>query len=101
MLNSKQRSFLKGMAQSLPDIVHVGKDGITPNLVVQVKDALKARELIKGKVQQNSAEDPREVAESLAVSASAEIVSVIGSKFILYKRNHTNPIIELPKTKKK
>ncbi len=82
MLNSKQRSFLRSMAQDIPDIIHVGKEGITANVVVQLKDALKARELVKGKVQQGALEDASEVAESLAISGSAEIVGVIGSKFI-------------------
>ena len=89
------------MAQKEPDIIHIGKDGITPNIVVQTKDALKARELIKGKVQQNSLEEAREVAESLANSARADIVCVIGNKFVLYKHNHTSPVIELPKSKGK
>ena len=101
MLNSKQRSFLKSLAHHEPDIVHIGKEGITPNLIVQTKDALKARELVKGKVQQNSLEEVKEVAESLATSTSAEIVCVIGNKFVLYKHNHTKPIIELPKSKRK
>ena len=101
MLNSKQRSFLRSLAHHEPDIIYIGKEGITPNIVVQTKDALKARELVKGKVQQNSLEEVEEVAKSLATSTSAEIVCVIGNKFVLYKYNHTKPIIELPKSKGK
>ncbi len=101
MLNSKQRSYLRSLAHHEPDIIYIGKEGITPNIVVQTKDALKARELIKGKVQQNSLEEVREAAESLAISSSAEIVCVIGNKFVLYKHNHTKPVIELPKSKGK
>lgn len=97
MLNSKQRSFLRSMANDAPDIIHVGKDGITPNLIVQLKDALKSRELVKGKIMQNCPEDISMIARELSVSASAEIVTTIGNKFILFKRNHTNPIIEFPK----
>lgn len=100
MLSSKQRSYLRGLANDIPDILHVGKDGITPNLVVQTKDALKARELIKGKVQQNCMIDVRSIAEELSDSARADVISVIGNKFILYKRNHTDPKIEFPKKKK-
>lgn len=100
-LNSKHRSILKSMAHDQPDIIHVGKEGITPNLIVQLKDALKSRELVKGKVQQNSLEDVRSIAESLAISSSSEIVCIIGNKFVLYKHNHTNPVIELPKANNK
>ncbi|MPW25919.1 RNA-binding protein [Alkalibaculum sp. M08DMB] len=101
MLNSKHRSFLRSMAHDIPDIIHVGKEGITPNLIVQTKDALKSREIVKGKVQQNSIEDVQSVAESLAISTSSEIICVIGNKFVLYKYNHTNPVIEFPKVKRK
>lgn len=101
MLTSKQRSFLRSLATHEPDILHVGKEGITGNLVVQAKDALKSRELIKGKVQQNCMEEATTVAEDLARSTDSMVVQVIGSKFVLYKRNHTDPKIELPKKAKK
>ncbi|MBF7097217.1 ribosome assembly RNA-binding protein YhbY [Alkalibacter mobilis] len=101
MLTSKQRSFLRSLAVNEPDILHVGKEGVTANLVVQAKDALKSRELIKGKVQQNCLEEVRDIAEQLSRSTDSDVVQTIGNKFVLYKRNHMEPKIELPKTKKK
>ena len=53
-LTSKQRAQLRGMAANLDTIVHVGKDGIGENLIKQVNDALEARELVKGRVLENS-----------------------------------------------
>ena len=53
-LTSKQRAQLRGLANSIDTILHVGKDGIGDNLVKQADDALEARELIKGKVLENS-----------------------------------------------
>ncbi|QSX08201.1 ribosome assembly RNA-binding protein YhbY [Alkalibacter rhizosphaerae] len=101
MLTSKQRSYFRSLAVGEPDILHVGKEGLNANLVVQAKDALKSRELIKGKVQQNCMEDVATVAEDLARSTDSDVVQVIGSKFVLYKRNHMDPKIELPKKAKK
>lgn len=101
MLNSRQRNFLRGMANDLPDILHIGKEGITPNIIVQLKDALKSREIVKGKVMQNSLEDVKTVAKELSISTSSEVVCTIGSKFVLYKHNHTDPVIEMPKKKKR
>ena len=46
-LTSKQRAQLRGLANSLDVIVHIGKDGISENLVKQADEALEARELIK------------------------------------------------------
>ncbi|MBQ3405067.1 MAG: YhbY family RNA-binding protein [Oscillospiraceae bacterium] len=87
MLTSKQRSYLKGIAAKEDTIIHIGKSGITDNLVTQARDALKAREIIKGKVLENSLLSAREVCEELAGLCSAEPVQFIGSKFVLYKKN--------------
>ena len=35
MITSKQRAKLRSMAQTIQPIVHIGKDGITENLVRQ------------------------------------------------------------------
>ena len=87
-LTSKQRAQLRGLASTLDTIVHVGKDGIGDTLVKQVDDALEARELIKGRVLENSMYTAREAAEELAVAARCEVVQVIGSKFVLYRMQH-------------
>ena len=87
-LTSKQRAQLRGLASTLDTIVHVGKDGIGDNLVKQVDDALEDRELIKGRVLENSMYTAREAAEELAVAARCEVVQVIGSKFVLYRMQH-------------
>ena len=97
-LTSKQRAQLR----SLDTIVHVGKDGIGDNLIKQVNDALEARELIKGRVLENSLLTAREAAEELAVAARGEVVQVIGSKFVLYRMQHdkSKRKIELVKAKR-
>ena len=89
------------MANTLDPILQVGKGGIVPNLVEQVKDALNARELIKMSVLETSPISAKEAAQSLADSSRCDIVQVIGSRFVLYKRNEKEPKIELPKAKRK
>ena len=101
MLTSKQRAYLRSLAMSVDTIIIIGKGGITENVVTQVRDALKARELVKGKVLENSLLSAREACEALAEECKAQQVQSIGSKFVLYKRNETDPKIELPKSKKK
>ncbi len=100
-LTSKQRAQLRGLAMSEDTIIQVGKGGITENTVTQVKDALAARELIKGRVLENSLLTAREAADALAEACAAETVQTIGSKFVLYKRNAKEPKIALVKEKKK
>ena len=82
-------------------IVFVGKGGITENLIDSVSAALKARELVKGKVLENSMLTAREACEALCEACKADPVQVIGTKFVLFKRNPNDPKIELAKEKKK
>ena len=91
-LTSKQRAQLRGLANSIDTILHVGKDGIGDNLVKQADDALEARELIKGRVLDNNLEyDARAAAEELAKATRSEVVQVIGTKFVLYRESHSKP----------
>ena len=101
MLTRKQRAFLRGLANPIDTIVIVGKDGVNDNLVIQVSDALKARELIKGKVLESALLTAREVSDELCQRCGCEAVQCIGSKFVLYKRNEKEPKIELPSDQKK
>lgn len=87
-LTSKQRAQLRGLANGIDTIIHIGKDGIGDNLIAQTNDALEARELIKGKVLENSLLSSREAAEALAQATRAEVVQVIGTKFVLYRPSH-------------
>ena len=101
MLTSKQRAYLRGIANSIDTIIHVGKGGMSDEIIKQADDALFAREIIKGKCLENCSLPPREASEIIAEKLSADVVQVIGSKFVLYRRNEKEPIIELPKAKKK
>lgn len=100
MLTSKQRAQLRGLASTADTILMVGKGGITENVIAQTTDALKARELVKGKVLESSLLSAREACEALSEACRAEQVQVIGNKFVLYKRNESDPRIELVKAKK-
>ena len=101
MLTSKQRAQLRSMAASLDTILQIGKGGVTDNVVAALNDALKARELVKGKVLESSMLTAREACEELCDRCAADPVQCIGTKFVLYKRNEKEPKIELPKDKKK
>ena len=88
-LTSKQRAQLRGLANNIDTILHIGKDGIGDNLIRQADDALEARELIKGKVLENSMLSAREGAEELARATRSLVVQVIGTKFVLYRETHS------------
>ncbi len=100
MLTGKQRAYLRSLANGIDTILMIGKGEITDNVIMQADTALTARELIKGKVLENSAYSSRDAADLLAERCSAEVVQVIGSKFVLYRNNPDEPKIILPKAKR-
>ena len=101
MLTSKQRAQLRSMAAELDTILQIGKGGITENVIAQASDALRSRELIKGRVLEASLLTAREACDALREACRAEGVQVIGSKFVMYKRNEKDPKIELVSERKK
>ena len=89
-MTSKERAYLRGLASKIPSLYQIGKDGIGENMVELISDALLARELIKVHVLENSLLGIREAAEELAERTGAQVVQVIGNKFVLYKRSEKN-----------
>jgi RNA-binding protein len=96
MLTSRQRSYLRSLANGVEPIFQVGKGGIGDNLVKQFNDALEARELVKATVLKNAEADAREIAEELSGVTGSDVVQVIGSRFVLYRESEKNKAIMLP-----
>lgn len=87
MLTSKQRAQLRGIANSMETIFQIGKSGIGEALIKQVDEALTKRELIKLRVLENSETTARESADTIAAAVGADVVQVIGTRFVLYREN--------------
>ena len=100
MLTSKQRAYLRSLANSIDTILMVGKGGLSEQIYKTADDALTARELIKGKVLETCELSVREVADTIAAEINADVVQVIGTKFVLYRENEDEPVIVLPRSKK-
>ena len=96
-LTSKQRAQLRGLANPIETILQVGKGGVVPTLIKQADDALNARELIKGRALPACEHTAREAAEMIAERTGAQVVQVIGTRFVLYRqhKNKDKRIIEL------
>ncbi|MGL4655385.1 MAG: ribosome assembly RNA-binding protein YhbY [Sarcina sp.] len=100
MITTKQRSFLRGMANRLDPIFQVGKNGIEDNFLKQVEMTLEKRELIKIKVLENSGITAREASDIICEEIGCEGIQAIGSKLVLYKQSSKKPVIELPVAKR-
>ena len=95
MLTSKQRAQLRAMAQSLETIFQIGKGGITEEICNQIYNALEARELIKARVLENSGYTAKEAANIIAEVIECDVVSCVGSRFVLYKESTKKKRIEI------
>ena len=96
MISSKQRAYLRSLAQSFDTIFQVGKGGISDEMCLQISNALEARELIKARVLDNSGYSAKEAAEIIAGATGADVVACVGSRFVLYRESENNKKIELP-----
>ena len=100
MITSKQRAFLRGLANPIDAIFQIGKSGINDNLIKQVNDALEARELIKLSVLETAPDNVKNSAIELANKTNSIVVQTIGSKITLYRARKKDPSIKLPEIKK-
>ena len=101
MITTKQRAFLKSLASKLDPVFQVGKGGVSEEQIKAIDDYLRKHEIVKIKVLDNSLYTAREAAEEIAASIKAEVVQVIGSRVVFFKRNAQKPVIELPSNKNK
>ncbi|KPU44162.1 RNA-binding protein YhbY [Oxobacter pfennigii] len=95
-MNSKQRAYLRSLANTLNPVLILGKGGIDEDVVKQADGVLETKELIKISVLQNSSITSREACEMLCEATGAEPVQVIGNKFVIYRKSMEKPYIELP-----
>lgn len=96
-MTSKQRAYLRGLANTLQPIAQIGKGGISEALLKQLDDALEARELIKVNVLETAPEDARTLGEQIAEQTNCVFVQAIGNKLTFYRVKKKNSKIVLPK----
>lgn len=95
-LTGKQKRYLRSLMVTEEAHVHIGKAGITENLIESTAEALNSREVIKIKILNNNEDDKKELAEDLAEATDSLIVQIIGRNFVLYRKNPEKPKIILP-----
>ncbi len=96
-MTSKQRAYLRSLAQSLDPIFQVGKSSVTDENIEAIKAAVEKRELIKINVLKNCLDDPRAIAEAIAEHTNSEVVQVIGKKIVLFKQKKKDSAFTLPR----
>jgi len=96
MLTGKQRAYLRSLGNPMETIFQIGKGGITEEMCNQISNCLEARELMKIRVLESSGYSAKEAANEIAEQVGADVVSVVGMRFVLYRESETKKKIELP-----
>ena len=93
MITGKQRAYLRGLANALDPLMQIGKEGLGDNSIEAIKLLLEARELIKVKLLETAPISVREAAEYAAEKTNSDVVQVIGTRFVLYRKRKKEPKI--------
>ena len=96
-MTSKQRAYLRSLANTLEQIFQIGKSGISENLIQQLSDALDARELIKIHVLETAPDTAKNLGIEISNLTNSTLVQTIGNKITLFKQKEKNSKYELPK----
>jgi len=86
ILNGKQKSYLKSLAQTIKPMFQVGKDGFTEVVQTAVMNYLTKNELGKIAILDSCPESKDEIA-LIIESMKVHVVQVIGNNIVVYKRN--------------
>lgn len=95
-MTSKQRAYLRSLANNIDAIFQVGKGGISDVLLEQLNNAIEARELIKITVLETAPASAKELAEEIANGTNSVVVQTVGNKITLFRQKKKNSKIELP-----
>jgi len=87
-MDKKRILELRGQAAKIEASTHIGKNGVTPSLIEEIKRQLKDNKLIKVKLLKSAVEAmPREeIAKDLAEKTRSELIEVKGNTVVLFKR---------------
>ena len=96
-MTSKERAYLRGLANSIDAIFQIGKGGISDNLISQLSDALEARELIKVSVLETAPANAKLLGNEIANLTNSILVQTVGNKITLYRARKKDSKIVLPK----
>lgn len=90
-LTNTQIRELKARGQLLKPTLKVGKEGLTPQFITALDDALKHHELLKVKFA-DLKEQKKELAPQLAEKTGSQLVMRVGNVAVLYRARPQLPV---------
>lgn len=92
MLNSKQRSTLRGLASTMEPVTQMGKSGINDAFLDGIDKAIEKREIIKFTVLETSPYTAKEAGIAVSEALNAEFVCAVGRKVVLYRKSKSDKV---------
>lgn len=88
MLDKKDKFRLRALANPLKPVVIIGKDGLSENVLISIKDVIKTHELIKISILKTyTGLSTGELADLICSTIAAEKIFVVGKVMVIYKKN--------------
>lgn len=94
-MNSKQISYLRGLAHSLNPVVMISNKGLSEGVLKEINVCLDAHELIKIKVMMDDKALRTQMLTDICEQANAVAVHHIGKQLVIYRQS-TKPKIVVP-----
>lgn len=94
-MNSKQISYLRGLAHSLNPVVMISNKGLSEGVLKEINVGLDAHELIKIKVMIDDKALRTQMLTDICAQTSAIAVHHIGKQLVMYRQS-TKPKIVIP-----
>lgn len=92
-MNSKQISYLRGLAHNLNPVVMIGNNGMTDNVIKEIELNLNAHELIKIKVASDDRALRLQMLNDIAEKTNAVAVHHIGKQLVIYRKSEKAKIV--------
>ena len=94
-MNSKQISYLRGLAHSLNPVVMISNKGLSEGVLKEINVCLDAHELIKIKVMMDDKALRTQMLTDICEQTGAIAVHHIGKQLVVYRQS-TKPKIVIP-----
>lgn len=95
-ISEPQKKFLRGLGHKLKPVVLIGDAGVSDAVFKEFDSTIGHHELIKVRVRATDRQIRDRMLDDLCQRGSAFLISRVGNTALLYRRNNTNPRIQLP-----
>lgn len=90
-MKSKERNFLRKKAHDIEAVIRVGKEGLTDELILSIKQYINKNELVKIKLLQNTLEEINEdFINEIEKGTGAVFIASVGKTAIFFKEKKEN-----------